>query len=196
MKEKTIEHLLEKNNGIFKTADVIAAGISKGTFYQYVKRAGLQKAAHGIYLSPDAWADELYLLQAQFQKAVYSHETALYLHDLAEKEPTPLMVTVTAKYNSPALMKTGAKIVYVKNEWYTLGVCKLPTPGGHTVNAYDMERTICDIIRKRSEMDIAAFNFAVREYVKRKDKSLMRLTEYAGVMHMERQVRETLGVLL
>lgn len=196
MNEKKIEQLLEKNNGILKTAEVVAAGISKETFYGYVKRAGLQKAAHGIYLSPDAWADELYLLQAQFQKAIYSHETALYLHGLAEMEPMPLTVTVAAKYNSPALMKTGAKIVYVKNEWHALGVCKLPTPGGHTVNAYDMERTICDIIRKRSEMDIAAFHYAVREYAGRRDKNLARLTEYAGVLHMERQVRETLGVLL
>ncbi len=191
-----IEHLLAENNGILKTADLVAAGISKEYFYGYVKRAGLQKAAHGIYLSPGAWEDELYLLQAQFQKAVYSHETALYLLDLAEREPMPLTVTVAAKYNSPALMKTGAKIVYVKNEWHMLGVCKLPTPGGHTVNAYNMERTICDIVRKRSEMDIAAFNYAVREYVKRKDKSLARLTEYAGIMHMEKLIRETMGVLL
>ena len=43
-----------------------------------------------IYLSPTAWADEMYLLQAQIPKAVYSHETALYLHDLAEMEPNAI----------------------------------------------------------------------------------------------------------
>ena len=61
------------------------------------------------YLSPAAWADEMYLLQAQIPKAIYSHETALYLHDLAEMEPTPLTVTVSSQYNSPALAEKRCK---------------------------------------------------------------------------------------
>ena len=97
LKSKLIEQLLVENNGILKTADVMAAGVSKEYFYQYAKRKGLEKAAHGIYVSPDAWPDEMYLLQAQFPKAIYSHEAALYLHDLAEKEPMPLSVNFPAK---------------------------------------------------------------------------------------------------
>ena len=178
-----------------KTADVVTAGISKETFYKYVKSVGLEKAAHGIYLSPSAWADEMYLLQAQIPKAIYSHETALYLHDLAEMEPMPLTVTVPAKYNSLTLAEKGVKIVYVKKEWHTLGVCQMPSPSGHLIPVYNMERTICDIIRKRSDMDISAFNYALVEFMKRKDKNLNRLMEYAKAMRLEKKIRETMGVL-
>ena len=195
LKQNQIEILLAENNGILKTADVVTAGISKETFYNYVKRAGLEKAAHGIYLSPTAWADEMYLLQAQIPKAVYSHETALYLHDLAEMEPTPFTVTVPANYNSPTLAKKGVKIVYVKREWYTLGICQMLSPARHSIVVYDMERTICDIIRKRSEMDISAFNYAITRYMKRKEKNLNRLMNYAKVMRLEKKIRETMGVL-
>jgi len=195
LKQNAIEKLLAENNGIVKTADVVAAGISKETFYKYAKSAGLEKAAHGIYLSPSAWADEMYLLQAQIPKAVYSHETALYLHDLAEMEPTPLTVTVPAKYNSPILAEKGVKIVYVKKEWHTLGVCHMLSPAGYSLAVYDMERTICDSIRKRSEMDVSAFNYAVTGYMKRKDKNLNRLMEYAKAMRLEKKIRETMGVL-
>ena len=59
-----------------------------------------------------------------------------------------------------------------------------------------MERTICDIIRKRSEMDIAVFTYAVQQYARRKKKDIPTLMEYAGAMHIERQVREIMGVLL
>lgn len=196
MKQKLIKKMLAENNGILKTADVVAAGISKEYFYQYAKKTGLEKAAHGIYLSPDAWPDEMYLLQAQFPKAIYSHETALYLHDLAEKEPMPLTVTVAAKYHNPLLMARGVTIVYVKNEWYNMGISEAVTPGGHTVRVYDMERTICDIIRKRSEMDIAVFTYAVQQYARQKKKDIPTLMEYAGAMHIERQAREIMGVLL
>lgn len=195
LKQNAIEKLLAENNGILKTADVVAAGISKETFYKYVKDTGLERAAHGIYLSPAAWADELYLLQAQIPKAVYSHETALYLHDLAEMEPTPLVVTVPAKYNSPALAEKGVKVVYIKKEWHTLGVCQMPSPTGRLIAVYDIERTICDIIRKRSDMDIAVFNYALTKYMKRKDKDLNRLMEYAKALRLEKKIREIMGVL-
>ena len=195
MKRQIIERMLAENHGILKTADVVAAGITKDYFYEYVKSAGLEKAAHGIYISPAAWPDEMYLLQAQIPGVVYSHETALYLHDLAEKEPVPLTVTVAAKYNNPALTEKGVNVVYVKKEWHEMGVCERASPGGHKLIVYDMERTICDIIRKRSEMDIAAFNYALKEYMKRKDKNLSRLMAYASKMRLEKKIRETMGVL-
>ena len=43
--------------GILRTADVVAGGISKEYFYQYAKTAGLERVAHGIYMSTDAWPD-------------------------------------------------------------------------------------------------------------------------------------------
>lgn len=195
LKQSMIEELCEKNNGILKTADVVSAGISKETFYKYVKSAGLEKAAHGVYIAPDAWIDEMYLLQIQIPKVIYSHETALYLHDLAEMEPMPLTVTVPSKYNSPMLIKKGMKIVYVKKEWHMMGVCQLPSPCGHLINVYDMERTVCDVLRKRNEMDISAFNYAMVGYMKRKDKDINRLMEYAKIMRLEKKIREIMGVL-
>ena len=188
MKKNTIEKLLAENNGVLKTSDVVAAGISKETFYKYAKSAGLEKAAHGIYLSPDCLTDEMYLLQVQFPKAIYSHEAALYLHGLAEKEPIPFSVTVPASYNSGGLVKKGVQAYYI-------GICEAQTPGGHFVKTYDMERTICDILRKRKNMDISVFNYAVKEYMKRKDKRISVLSRYAVALRIEKQINETMGVL-
>ena len=91
-----LDDLLREQNGILRTSDALAHGITKSQFYDYVNSAKLEKAAHGIYVSADMLTDELYLLQAQFPRAVFSHEAALYLHDLSEYEPIPLTVTVPA----------------------------------------------------------------------------------------------------
>lgn len=138
----------------------------------------------------------MYLIGTQFPKAIFSHETALYLHDLAEKEPMPLTVTVPAKYNNPLLAKKGVNIVYVKEEWYGMGISESVTPSGHTVKVYNRERTICDIIRKRSEMDIAVFTYAVQQYARQRGKNLHELMHYAAKMRIERQVRGIIEVLL
>lgn len=193
--EEVLENLFSTNNGVVKTADVLAAGVPKSAFYTYVKNTGIEKVAHGIYLSPSAWADEMYLLQSQIPKAVYSHETALFLHALSEREPTPLTVTVPAKYNSAMLSSKGVNTVYVKEEWYPMGICTVTSPGGHSVNTYDMERTICDIVRKRSDMDVSVFNYAATTYMKRRDKNLNHLMHYAKTMGLYKKIWDTLGVL-
>lgn len=48
LQQNAIEKLLAENNGILKTADVVAVGISKETFYKYVKDAGLERTAAGF----------------------------------------------------------------------------------------------------------------------------------------------------
>ena len=57
-----LDLLFEQNNGIVKTAQVLEIGIAKSTFYAYAKQRGVEQAAHGVYVSPDAWTDAMYLL--------------------------------------------------------------------------------------------------------------------------------------
>ena len=57
-----LDLLFQQNNGIVKTAQVLEIGISKSTFYAYAKQHGVEQAAHGVYVSPDAWTDAMYLL--------------------------------------------------------------------------------------------------------------------------------------
>lgn len=196
MNEKEIKRILNKNRGLLKTADIINANISKNSFYKYLKGSNLEKVAHGIYISSSECIDEMVLLQARNPKVVYSHETALYLHDLAEKEPIPLTVTVPANYNNPVLAKEGIKTVYVKTEWYGLGITEVQALNGEIMlTVYDMERTVCDILRKRSKLDISVFNYAIRTYMNRKNKNLIQLAEYAKIMRLEKKIRETMGIL-
>lgn len=196
LKRDMLEKMLLHNNGVLRTAEVTAAGISKEYFYQFVKAFGLEKIAHGIYASAEAWLDEMYLLQLQFSKAIYSCETALYLHDLSEMEPVPLSVTVAAGYNPAGLVKRGIRVYKVKPEWYELGICQKESPGGHLLRLYDMERTICDIIRRRSETEVSVFKYALTQYSKRKDKDLNRLGTYAQAMRLEKKIRNYMEVLL
>lgn len=190
----TLEQVVNQSNGVLKTAEALRAGASKEQVYAYIKANNFEKIAQGIYLAQDAWADEMYLLQLRFPKAVFSHEAALYLHDLAEREPVPLSVTVPAKYNATG-MTDKAKVYYVKPEWYAIGVCEVQSPYGNPLKVYDKERTICDIIRKRADMDAAAFNYAVNRYVKSKDKDYALLMQYAKTFRMEKKLRTVMGVL-
>ncbi|MDD4565896.1 MAG: hypothetical protein PHE79_10550 [Eubacteriales bacterium] len=52
-------------------------------------------------------ADGTYLLQCAHPNAVFSHETALFLHDLTDREPLQYAVTVKSGYNPVRLNEKG-----------------------------------------------------------------------------------------
>lgn len=193
---KQLDQLVETRGGIITTSDALEAGVPKDAFYDYVKSHELEKVSHGVYLAKDAFPDEFALLQAQFPKIVFSHDSALFLHGMSERESVPLSVSVASNYNSAALKDQGVKIYYVKPEWHDLGICEVESPEGNIVRAYDKERTVCDVIRKRAKADVTELNYALRSYAASKDKDLARLSEYARKMSMESRVRNTMGVLL
>ena len=195
-KKELLDALLKANNGILKTADAVDAGISKSYFLEYVRNAKLEKASQGIYIATEAWNDEMFLLQVRFPQAIFSHETALYLLDMAAREPLQYTITVKRGYHNDNLTAQGVRAYSVKPELYELGVVTVLSPNNHELKVYNAERTLCDVIRSRSNIEIQDMQTAIKEYVKRKDKNLPLLMRYAKMFRVERILRQYLEVLL
>lgn len=191
-----LDQLIEEHDGTIQTFQVLKAGISKPVFYAYVKEKGLEQAAHGIYVSPDAWTDAMYLLHLRCGQAVFSHETALFFHDLIDREPLKYSITVKTGYNPSRLREDGVQVYTVKKGLHEVGVTTAKTPFGHAVPVYDMERTICDVLRSRSNIEIQVLQDALKQYPRRKDKNLRMLMQYAAMFHVEKILRQYLEVLL
>ncbi|MCC8029119.1 MAG: abortive phage infection protein [Lachnospiraceae bacterium] len=191
-----LDTALKKNNGILRTSEVVDMGISKPVFYDYVKSKDLKQAAHGIYVSDDSWTDTLYLLHLRYGQLVFSHETALFFHDLTDREPFPYSATVKRGYNASSLKEEGISAYTVKKELHGIGVTSMKTPFGHSVPVYDMERTICDLIRSRNHIEMQTYQDALKQYARRKDKNLKDLMNYAQLFRVEKILRKYLEVLL
>lgn len=191
-----IDMLLEKQNGIIQTSQVINEGIPKQTFYMYVRNRKLEQVAHGIYVSKEAWIDSMYILHLRCEQAVFSHDTALFFHDLTDREPMQYAVTVKTGYNPSKLKKEGIQVYSIKKELHELGLIKMKTTFGNEVYVYNMERTICDLIRSRSTIESQVFTDALKQYAKKKDKDLRKLMKYAKELHVESILRQYLEVLL
>ncbi len=193
--QNKLEKLIEDKDGLILTKEVVEAGVPRQYLNIFVRENKLERVAHGVYLTPDTFDDEMYRLQAKNQRAIFSHETALYLHDLTDRDPIEWSVTVPYGYNATHLREDGVKVYTVKRDLYQLGVMELDTVYGRPVKAYNKERTICDIIRNRNNMDIAILNEAVKRYLDTKDKNIPQLLRYAeklGVLNVARNYVEIL----
>lgn len=188
--------LLEQNKGMIRTTQVLELGITKTAFYHFVKDRELEQATHGIYVSADAWLDAMYLLHLRVSQMVFSHDTALFFHDLTDREPTEYSVTVKRGYNASGLRAEGIKVYTVKKELIELGLSTAQTPFGHTVPVYDAERTICDLVRSRNNIEIQTLQGALKQYVMSREKNLRKLMQYAAQLRVDKILRQYLEVLL
>lgn len=191
-----IRNLITANDGMLQTSQVIDVGISKTVLYQYIKENNLEQIAHGVYAAQDTWIDAMYLLHLRCKQAVFSHETALFFHDLTDREPLKYEITVKTGYNPTKLKKDGIQVYTIKKELHKEGIVMMRTSFGHSVPVYNMERTICDIIRNRNKTEIQTFQSALKQYAKRKDKNLRLLMQYAVKFHVDKILRQYLEVLL
>ena len=192
----SIEALFEQNNGILKTSQALEKGVPKPVFYDYVRLRNVEQVAHGVYATDDAWPDSMYLIHLRCAQAVFSHDSALYLHGLTTREPALQCVTVKTGYNPSNLQANGLKVYTIKKSLHSVGLTKVATTFGNLVPVYDPERTICDVIRSRNGIEAQVFQEALKMYASMKGKNLGRLAEYARMFHVEKLLRQYLEVLL
>lgn len=172
-------------------------GISNFKFYKYVRENGLEQVGHGIYKAKDEWVDELYILHKRCPNAVFSHNEAFYYHGLTDREPITHTLTMYSGYNAHRLTANGnCKVYTVKKDLLNIGKIIVKDNCGNDVPMYDLERTLCDLMRSRSSIEIQEFNFVLKAYISRRDKNLNRLMEYAKLFRVQNIIRRYMEVLL
>ena len=66
---------------------------------------------------------------------------------------------------------------------------------GNIIKIYDLERTICDIIKNKNKFDRELYNKAIRNYFYSKEKNDLKLYEYAKKMNIYNKVRKEFAIL-
>lgn len=188
--------LITKQDGLILTRDAEAAGIPRHYLTLLAREGVIERVNHGIYVTPEAYEDDLYMLQARSPQLVFSHETALYLHDLTDRDPISYSVTVPTGYHNPLLTENGLKVYSVKKEWHELGVTETATVYGRTIRLYDAERTLCDMFRQRNNVDADLLNDSMRRYLMRKEKNIPQLLRYAEQLRVSSPIRKYVEILL
>ena len=191
-----LQSILTQNGGIVNTAQANEAGVSNERLRLLVKAGELERASFGVYISPDEFVDKMYAAQLRRPKIIYSHETALFLHDLTDRDPISYTVTVPTGYNATRLREDGLVVFTIKRELHEVGVTQLSTMFGHDVVVYGLERTVCDCLRSRNQMDVAVVTDAIKCYAKRKEKNLNALMQMAETFNVTKPLRSYMEVLL
>ena len=188
-----IESIMKMNNGYVTSKELSNLGIHRMYLNTMWKKGIVEKVANGIYIDSNKIEDSYYVFSLSMPNTIFSHMTALYFHGLSIKAPDDKYdITVRKTYNSKHLKKH--HVFYVPDDIYELGLTETETPMGNRVRVYDIERCICDIIKSKNRMDSEFVKYSIREYIKRKDKDLIKLSKYAEKMGIKKEVMDFMEV--
>ena len=191
-----IEYTARESGGIFLSSDCEKCGISRTSLSSYARQGKLERIRRGVYLLPDYFEDEMFALQASVPGAVYSHNTALHLQGHSDRTPLILEVTVPDNYNGTNLRKRGVQVHRAPGGSHGIGITEVKTMYGNMVRVYEIERTLCDILKPKARIDIGIITDAFKQYARQKNKDMAKLSKYAKMLGVEQKVRSYMEVLL
>lgn len=192
----TIKTLLKNSpNGIISSRQVTESGMHRSVLQKLVKDGELYRYGRGLYIRSDIWEDEIYLLQCKYERGIYFHDTALYLLGYSDRTPAKYTMTFPKGYNASSLKQENIIIKRVVPNNYTFGIIEIKSPCGNPIKIYDLERTLCDIVRG-SGSDIQVINGAMKRYAASKEKDMHKLMKYAKLLRVRPKILHYMEVLL
>lgn len=193
--QDVLKKIIEENSGYLDVNLAKKFEVSSSNITAFKRKNNLIKVAHGLYKTEDTWDDELYVISKVNSRVIFSNETALYLHGLMDREPFEVSVTVYSGYNASHLRKQGIKVYQINKKLYTIGQSSIGTAFNHKVKVYDLERSMCDVVKNREKIDIQIYSTAWKLYLKRDDKDIPKLMEYAKKFGIEDIMRMYMEVV-
>lgn len=181
-------------NGYLTTKDVNDNNIPRFYLTKLIKEDKIERVSRGVYIKKNELVDEFVILQSKSKNAIYSNTTALYLHGFSNRIPIKYDITVKSGYNGSLQTEDNVNLFYTKRELLELGVIDYKLDSGNIIRVYDLDKTICDIIKNKKKIDAEIFNKAIRKYFYSKKKNTLKLYEYAKKMNIYNKVRDTFEV--
>lgn len=194
MYEKYIK-IINDNGGIITAKEASKKGISRTVMSQMVKDKAIERIDYGIYATDKFIYDEIFIFQVKHPNIVYSFNTSLYLFNKTERTPEKLDITTT-RNNSLGYCRDMANIHRVNSEIINIGKVKVLTNSGKKVYAYNIERTIVDIISNRNVMSIELANKVIKKCIKEKDFNANLMFEYARKMKVYDKVKNYMEAII
>ena len=83
----------------------------------------------------------------------------------------------------------------VSKDIYELGLIEVKTKFGNKVKVYDLERSICDVIKFRKRLDLDMLKYSIKKYLKSNKRNMKKLLEYAEKLGIKDEVIDIVSLL-
>lgn len=200
-KYQQIKNIFEKNKGYARTKDIIEADIHTYYLYKLEEENVISKIKWGLYHWNDFEVDyqkELVEVSKIVPKGVVCLLSALSYYELTTYNPWEYYIAIHRDDHKPKLPEyPPIKIFYFSEKQFNTGIEEINIEGNNVkIKIYALEKTICDCIRYRNKIGVDIVKEAINEYVKKNERNIDKLLNYAEITGAYNHVKKYLEVLL
>jgi len=197
IKEK-IKEVFYVNHGYIRTKDITSKGINRKYLRDLINEDTIERIKRGLYRWKDAKFDveeELINVSKIVQHGVICLVSALAYYELTTYTPGEYTIAVRRNYNIKLPDYPPIKLYYFSDKYYMDGVEKIDI-NGNIIKIYNIEKTICDCLRYEDKISKDIIVESIKEYVKRRDKNISKLMNYAAKAKVKDIVQKYIEVLV
>ena len=197
-KKEKIKEIFYANHGYSSTGDISSAGIDRKYLKVLVNEGNIERIKRGLYRWKDTKFDveeELITVSKIIQQGIICLVSALAYYDLTSYTPGEYTVAVRRNYNIKLPDYPPIKLYYFSNKYYMRGIEEIDI-NGNIIKIYNIEKTICDCLRYEDKISKDIIVESIKEYIRRRDKDISKLMDYAAEAKVKNAVQKYIEVLV
>lgn len=192
-----IDALVNDQDGLAQTAEIMALGIDYRRILQFVKEGYLIRIKNGYYTTKYYECSEEERIVRLFPDGILTMETALYYYGYLKNRPYAWQIAIS-KNTSKSRFKIDYPNVqpyYCEENVLSLGVTNIDV-AGKQMKIYTKERLICDCLKYQEKMERNDFKQAVLTYIQEEEKDIVALMDFARERKVMKKVQSMIGIWL
>ena len=186
--DENVNKVFKKQSGFARTKDIIAAGIHTRNIKRIRDEGLIIRIKRGLYrlsdtplISNQGFID----LARAVPEGVICLLSALSYYELTTFNPTIVSMALCRGRRRPIIEYPPVEFYYFSAEQFKAGIDEIKIKG-HKISIYCPEKTICDCFRYRRKLGLDIAKEGLSEYLKRKDRNLENLLEYAEICRVKK----------
>ena len=190
--------IFRQHNGLLRVSQAKLLGIAEPIIVQMTDAGLLVREGRGLYrLAEQDTLDnpDLVHVAMKIPNSVICLISALSFHNLTTQIPYQVYVALPQGQKSPRINYPPLNIVHLSNRSYHAGIEEHGLDNV-TVRVYSREKTVADCFKFRGKIGDDIAIEALKDYLRLKDRDLIKLQEYARVDRVERVMRPYLEASL
>jgi predicted transcriptional regulator of viral defense system len=197
-KDERIYKVFKKYKGFARTKDILATGIHRRDIKRVRDAGQIIRVKRGLYrlaniplISNQGFVD----LARAVPEGVICLLSALSYYELTTFNPSVTSMAICRGSRRPKIEYPPVEFYHFSNEQFEAGISKIKIKG-HEIHIYNPEKTICDCFRYRNKIGLDIAREGLSEYLKRRDRNLERLFEYAEICRIKPLLKTWLNAMI
>lgn len=174
-------------------------GKSRENAYRRIVRAErdgkLMRVRKGVYALPFAFMDAMIDVESVVPGGVVCLYNAWAFYGLTMVSPPTFCIAIDAKRKIVFTQKQLITLYYWNEQSLTLGVEEVEY-SSHKVRMTNAERSVCDAVRYRNKIGEDLCLEIIRNYLKRPDRKIGLMMEYAKALRVGKILGNYLSILM